>query len=417
VSLRNTQDQYGFAAKGLHWLSALIVLAMLPLGFYMASLDFSSFKLDLYWWHKSFGTLLFFIVALRLIWRFLNSQPAPHENHKPWERALAHTVHFLLYAGMVGMPLSGWLMSSAGDFTHSFFGLFEMPDLVPKNEAIFKATRTAHEITAYALIAAVGLHGLGAFKHHFIDRDSTLNRMLPALWPKAGAIITAALFVIMLGATTLLAGSYLLARDVEQSAPQVQAEAQEPAVAAAPEMVSDAPQWTIIPEQSRIGFKVDVQGAPFEGQFKQFDGVIAFDPDNLPQSRADMRVAIASVSTGSDERDEYIRMKPWLFVESFPESEFVTTQIEKTGENQYVAHATLTMRGVSLPVNVPFSLAISQNETGDTVAAMEATFSINRLDFGIGTGEWSSPETVGIAPTVTVSLQAKRTEGVLPQAQ
>ncbi len=420
---KNSSQQYGTAAKGLHWFSALIVLAMLPLGFYMVSLDFSPFKLDLYWWHKSFGTLVLLIVLLRLGWRFANEQPAPHENHRPWERGLAKTIHFLLYAGMIGMPLSGWLMTSAGDFTHSFFGI-PVPHIAPKNETLFKAMRTAHELSAYALIAAVGLHGLGAFKHHFIDRDATLLRMLPAVLPRAGAVVAAALFVLALGGASALALRYEMTEGSPPAPPlagggimgqaggNILEQAEEITTTSPPasggKQGGDSPQqWTIVPEQSSIGFKLEVQGAPFEGRFTQFDGEIFFDPDNPAQSRAEVRVKIASVATGSDERDEYIRAQPWLFAESFPESVFTTTRIEKTGDNQYLAHANLTMRGVSLPVEMPFTLVISRNGA-ETVADMKASFAINRLDFGIGTGEWSNPETVGISPVIAVSLHVRR---------
>jgi cytochrome b561 len=153
------------------------MLGMLLLGLYMGSIDPSPFKFSLYTWHKSFGTLVLMLALLRLSWRFINIAPAHLPNHQQWEVTLAKIAHVLLYILMIAMPLSGWIMSSAGEFHYAFFGLFEMPMIVPKNENLMNIAREAHEIQAYVLMGIIGLHAAGAFKHHFIDKDETLKRM------------------------------------------------------------------------------------------------------------------------------------------------------------------------------------------------------------------------------------------------
>ncbi len=377
---------------------ALIVLCLLALGFYMVSLDFSPFKMDLYWWHKSFGTLVFFLVLLRLLWRFISPRPGHIETHQKWERVLAKIIHALLYIGMIGMPLSGWLMSSAGDFPHTFFDLFDMPDAVGKNKVLFELTEEVHEICSYALMIAVGLHGIGAFKHHFIDKDMTLLRMTP----KPSVTLIIILFVALMGSSSFFMVTHWLPKEHkhEHTASHIQA----------PAIESAAPRWDIIPDQSQIGFKAFVQGKEFKGQFTDFNGDIFFDPDNLAKSAADIRVKIASVQTEITARDQYLVMEPWLFAESFPESQLKTTKFEKVNKNQYVAYANLTMRGVSLPVTIPLTLAFSQNNGGHEVVSMQGSFEIKRLDFNIGTGDWSDPKMAENTVVIEVSLKAVHQE-------
>ena len=407
MTWKNTSISYGMPARGFHWLCALIIFGLIPLGFYMVSLDFSPLKLNLYWWHKSFGTLIFFLVLLRLLWRFINQQPLPLSSHKKWERILARLVHILLYIGMIGMPLSGLLMSAAADFPRPFFGLFDMPDIIPgKNKALFDLMRETHEITAYCLFSAIGLHGIGALKHHFMDRDITLSKMLPHIFSQAGAVVILFIFIVFIGITSFLIFKEF--SEIENKPQEIHQSEGQPVLQNPDQTLlpSSPSHWIILPDQSRITFKAQVQGEDFEGAFYEFDGDIVFDPENLVTAHADIRVKIASVSTGSKERDQYIVMPAWLDAESFPESRFVTSKIEKTGENHYNAFSELTLHGVSLPVEFPFSLIISKDENGDKQAQMQGDFTINRLDFGVGTGEWNDPKLVANSLFVTVSITA-----------
>ncbi|MCB9990376.1 MAG: cytochrome b/b6 domain-containing protein [Rhodospirillales bacterium] len=395
MGVKNTTESYGIAAKGLHWVMALMVLGLLLLGFYMGGLDFSPFKLSLYGWHKSFGTLVLFLVAFRLAWRLANPRPAHIKTHKGWEKALAALVHILLYAGMIVMPLSGWLMSSAGDFAHSFFGLFEMPDLVGKDKDLFRQMREVHEVGAFMILAAIFLHAAGAFKHHFIDKDGTLRRMLPAMCPRLGAGLALLLFVTLAGGAVLFA--VLEEEHESKEAAPVQVSVGSPA---SPEIgAHDITAWQIVKEQSRISFQVTVQGETFSGTFEDFDGVIRFDPDKLDQSFADISVQIASVKTGSEERDSYIRMPVWLDAQAFPAARFVSTRFTADRQGGYVVDGALTLRGVSADMSIPFTLDIN-----DDRADMQARFTISRPDYGIGGEEWGGGDTVGHQVDITVDL-------------
>lgn len=411
---RNTDKDYGVIARLFHWIMAALVAVMVLLGFYMNALDFTALKLALYDWHKSLGTLVLFLVVLRLLWRRASKPPAALPAHQKWERILAHVAHYTLYLLLFLLPVTGWLMSSAGDFSHSFFGLFSMPDLVEKDETLFRQMRVMHGVLVYILLFVLFLHIAGAVKHHVIDRDITLVRMLrPAVsGPRhnvaAGFVIVAAfmfysaagyLFVTAGGPSAAPAGAMATATGAQNAAGATEsAGAQEEA----------AGRWTVDHENSRLAFYAEVYGDPFEAVFPVFEADIAFDPENLGQSRVEIVIPIAKVKSGSEERDGFMVMEDWFFTESFPESRFVAETFRKTGGNQYIAEGTLSIRGIWNKLSLPFSLEISENDTGGRTAFMEAEKVINRLDYGVGQGEWQKTDIVKNPVKVTVSLKAEQ---------
>ncbi len=169
---------YSLPAIGAHWLVAVLILALLPLGFYMEGLPLSPTKLQLYSWHKWMGITVLVLAALRLGWRLVRRPPPPLPA-PAWQQQIAELTHVLLYVLMFAVPLSGWLMSSAKGFPVVWFGLLPLPDLVGKDAALGDLLKEVHMVLNLGLAALVALHLAGALKHHLIDRDSTLFRMLP----------------------------------------------------------------------------------------------------------------------------------------------------------------------------------------------------------------------------------------------
>ena len=170
---------YTATAKILHWLIALMIFGMLGFGFYMTGLDLSPTKLELYSWHKWAGVTVFMLVLVRLAWRFGHKPPALPAHMPAIERLAAHAGHHLLYVLMIAIPLSGWLMSSAKGFQTVWFGVLPLPDLLAKDKALGNLLETVHVVLNYTLIAVLLGHVGAALKHHFIDRDDVLTRMLP----------------------------------------------------------------------------------------------------------------------------------------------------------------------------------------------------------------------------------------------
>ncbi len=180
MSWKNTEKQYGKIAAGFHWVVALIVLSLLGLGLYMVRLDPSPFMFKLYFWHKSLGILVLFLMVWRLLWRVTNKPPAPLPHYKNWEKILARCNYIFFYTALLSMPLAGWIMSSAKGYPVSVFGWFTLPDFVDKSKSLAGWAEKVHEVLGYILIGAITIHLAGALKHHFIDRDETLSRMVPA---------------------------------------------------------------------------------------------------------------------------------------------------------------------------------------------------------------------------------------------
>jgi len=176
---KNNTNRFGFIAVALHWLVSLPVFILFALGWWMTELDYydSWYKLGP-WWHKSIGVLLFLTVALRLCWRFLSPPPKPLSSHQPWEIKIAHAVHLLLYLLLFVTMLSGYLISTADNRPIEVFGWFSVPATITSIPEQEDVAGLVHLIVASTLIGLVSLHAAAALKHHFIDRDRTLKRML-----------------------------------------------------------------------------------------------------------------------------------------------------------------------------------------------------------------------------------------------
>ncbi|TVR81287.1 MAG: cytochrome b [Rhodospirillales bacterium] len=184
MTLRNTRDRWGAVAQGLHWLLAILIIAMVGLGLYMVELPLGVRMLELYALHKSIGVTILLLMAVRLAWRLTNPTPTPAGPMKAYERRLATAVHTLFYVVLFALPITGWLMSSAANFSVSVFGLFTLPDLVAPDKALEERFKAAHRWLGWVLIGLFVLHVAGALKHHVMDRDDTLRRMVPGWRPR-----------------------------------------------------------------------------------------------------------------------------------------------------------------------------------------------------------------------------------------
>ena len=172
-------NHYTSTAKGLHWLMAILLTGLLILGFYMHDLPLSPEKLKLYSWHKWAGATAFLLVLIRLAWRVTHTPPALPASMPKLMQLAAHAGHLALYGLMLAIPLSGWLMSSAKGFQTVWFGVLPIPDLLDKNKELGDLLKTIHMSLNFIFVATLVGHICAALKHHFIDRDDILTRMLP----------------------------------------------------------------------------------------------------------------------------------------------------------------------------------------------------------------------------------------------
>lgn len=176
-----THSRYHGAAIALHWLMALALLFMFASGLYMVNADISKAQqYQWFQWHKSAGVLVLWAVTLRLLLRWRLKAPPLPDGFSAAEQHAAHWGHRALYAAMLLMPITGWLMVSASAFglPTIVFGWFEWPHIpwVSRDKTIETLARTSHEWIAFAFIALIAVHAAAVWKHHR-DGIALLSRM------------------------------------------------------------------------------------------------------------------------------------------------------------------------------------------------------------------------------------------------
>jgi cytochrome b561 len=181
MELTNSQPRYGAAAILFHWLMAGLIVALVVVGLYMVRLPdigFDARKVTLILVHKQVGVAAFLLVCVRWIWRQINVLPRLVDTLPEWQKVIAITVHLCFYALMVALPITGWIMSSYAGIPVWFLGL-TLPDLELPNERLFEKFEQLHDWLGYAMLVFMCLHAEAALRHHFVFRDTTLQKMLP----------------------------------------------------------------------------------------------------------------------------------------------------------------------------------------------------------------------------------------------
>lgn len=196
--MNQTSTRYTKTAVVLHWLIAIGIFAMFALGWYMSELPKDAPKqiaFDLFDWgifnwqlaeeasprtfyfnlHKSIGVTILALIALRIIWRFTHRPPAMLASYKAWEKKLATAVHHTLYLLMVALPLSGLVMAVNSKYGVKWFGIDFIAGL--DNSPMRDLFKEVHEVVGAIMLAVLVLHIVGALKHKFIDKDTTMQRM------------------------------------------------------------------------------------------------------------------------------------------------------------------------------------------------------------------------------------------------
>ena len=179
MQLRNSSSRYGWVSIFMHWGVALAVFGLFALGLWMVGLDYySTWRKDAPDLHKSIGLTLFAVMLLRVVWRFVSPPPPTLSSYSRLTRLGAKVGHSFLYLSLFAVMIAGYLISTADGAGIAVFGMFEVPALVSGLPDQADVAGVVHLYLAWALVVFAGLHALAALKHHFIDRDATLARML-----------------------------------------------------------------------------------------------------------------------------------------------------------------------------------------------------------------------------------------------
>ncbi len=375
------REDYTAAAKTLHWLIAALIFALFALGWTMGG--FSGLeKFRLYNLHKSIGLTVLTLMALRFLWRLMNPAPPLPQSMARRERLAAHLGHLALYAALFVMALSGWAMISSSDkpsvlFNYTAFPLIPwLAGLAPGEKKTYaKLFLSVHETAANVLLVLIAVHVAAAFRHAFILKDGIMSRMLPRFARAAKAAKSTPAALLILGCIALSN------------------------VGAAP---AHAMEWTIDPEKSEVSFEASGSGYNTKGVFKTFKAEIEFDPDTPEQTSIRVALDIKSATTDTADVDQTLQSDEFFDPARFPSALFVARGAKPDGDGRYLLDGQLTLKGVTKPVALPFTIEI---ESG--VAAVRGETTINRLDFGVG------PESVaGMAVDkdvkLTVDLTATR---------
>lgn len=179
----DTQTQLSATTVRLHWLIAILMIALLASGTYISYTE----TFALMPWHKSFGVIVFIFAVARIAWRIKQGWPKPVGDYSSVERFAAKAIHWVLILGTLVMPVSGFVSNAMGGYGVEVFGLELYPsntgpggpyDFVAVNESLADFAHGVHGLGGNLIIAAVALHIIGALKHHLLDKDATIRRML-----------------------------------------------------------------------------------------------------------------------------------------------------------------------------------------------------------------------------------------------
>ncbi|EEB85190.1 cytochrome b/b6 domain-containing protein [Roseobacter sp. GAI101] len=399
MALNNTAIRYGGVTKFFHWLTALLILTLIALGFYANDLPHETqAELTTKAWffslHKTLGVTVFFVALLRIMWALRQPKPGLLNADKKLESWLAETVHWLLYGALVIVPLAGWIShAAASGFAPIWWPFGQDLFFIPKNTTVEHAFGALHEIAGKVLIGALILHAAGALKHHFIDGDSTLRRMLPgepAIGPvppqhHSYAPVAAAAAVWAL-AIALGLGLGLLQSDGKGAASD------------GPALEQVASEWQV--EEGSIGLVVTQFGSEVEGSFADWTAAISFDADAQSGKAGEVTTTVSVPSLALGSVTDQAMGADFFNAESFPTAVF-QADINLTDAG-YVADGTLTIKDQSIPISLPFDLTLD----GDT-ARMSGSTTLDRRAFAIGQSV-TDAATLAFEVAVNIALVATR---------
>lgn len=385
--LQNTQTRYGTVARGLHWAVALLILAGFALGlvgkFTPRTADTIDFLRTLYSAHKTIGVTVLALGIVRVIWALTQPRPVPVHPERKLETFAAETAHWVLYAALFIMPLSGWVMHAAEDgFAPIWWPFGQDLPFVPKSEAVAERAATVHWAAGITLAVTLAAHIGGAFKHALVDRDGVLARM----WRGTEAGVPSARTrhgVAAVGALVIWAGVLGTALLALQPDDHGEIGAQSAAAGA----------WQV--QEARVTFVVAQFGSDVTGRFGTVTPDITFDPDTGEgHVRAVMDAASVEIGSVTDQA----RGPEFFDAAQFPKAVF-EADIAPQGDG-YAATGTLTLLGQTRDVVMPFALTPEGEAT-----RMSGQVTLDRRDFGLGAG-YDDESTVGFAVTVDVEVLA-----------
>ena len=402
MALGNTTTSYGVVTKTFHWLTALGIFLALPLGYFandlahaiqnpeIATTDAQVARAALLFsLHKTIGLTVFFVALARILWALTQTKPGLLNGDTVLESRLAEVVHWLLYGSLVAVPLSGWVHhASTTGFAPIWWPFGQSLPFVPKDEGVAQITATLHFLLQWVLVGALVLHIMGALKHHVIDRDATLRRMLPGDTPAQPTAKQPGHALPLLGALAVWAVVLGGANGLGWFKPDAAAQAP------AQSLASVESDWTV--QDGALNITVIQMGSEVTGSFADWTADISYETTaGNPKGEVTVTVSIPSLTLGSV-TDQAMGAE-YFNAESHPTATFTAQIVE---EDAHIAQGTLTIKDQSVPVEMPFDLTIE-----DDTAKADGGLTVDRRAFGIG---GDATDSLGASVDIRFTLTATR---------
>ncbi|SLN13747.1 cytochrome b/b6 domain-containing protein [Ruegeria meonggei] len=404
----NTFSSYGTVTKTFHWLTALLIFTALPLGWIANDLAHAIYdpaipttEADiaraalLFSIHKTVGVTVFFVALARILWAVSQTKPGLLNAENKPEAFAAETVHWMLYAALVLVPLTGWVHHAATEgFAPILWPFGQDLPFVPKSVFLAEVTAGLHWLFIWVLAGSLALHIAGALKHHVIDKDSTLRRMLPgqsdAPQPPEQHHSLVPAFAALMVWCAVLVGGWSIGVFSDHSTPATDTT----------ELTEVQSDWQV--QEGSLSITISQLGSPVTGSFADWTAAIAFEDPPEPglAGSADVTIAITSLSLGTV--TDQAMGADFFNSAQFPTAQF-KAELFKTDAG-YEARGTLTIRDKSVDMVLPFTLALQ-----DDTAVMSGQLELNRMDFDVGTSQ-PTEESLGFTVIVSIDLTAKRAE-------
>ena len=179
------QASYGGGARAFHWLTAALLIVIIPIGLVMAKLPRGTLQDTFFITHESLGLTVLALTLARFLWRLVHRPPPPAADLNQLERMASGGVHVLLYAILIIMPVTGYLFVTLSDIDLSYFGIVHVPALTEPDKPLGKTFGAIHTTLQWAIYALAAMHVGAALHHYFFRRNEVLARMLPGLRDRA----------------------------------------------------------------------------------------------------------------------------------------------------------------------------------------------------------------------------------------
>ncbi|MFN3845986.1 MAG: cytochrome b/b6 domain-containing protein [Paracoccaceae bacterium] len=397
MSARNSLQSYGRVARLFHWTTAALILAAIPLGIIANRLPYDTTealarKAQLFSVHKTLGVVVFVVAIGRILWAVTQTHPAPIHPDRRAELWMAQLVHWMLYISLVAVPLTGWVHHAAvTGFAPILWPFGQGLPFVPQSEQVALVAGSAHWVFTKLMIGAIVLHVAGALKHHLIDRDGTLRRMLrgtpaPNAMTAGTSRARAMPLVAALALFGLGAGVAALPRGEQTVTAPI----------AAP--IQNDGNWRVM--DGSLSITVAQLGQAVTGSFTAWSADITFDESAADGRHGRVTVTIDTTSLELGSVTAQAKDAEFFDVATFPQAVFAADIV--AASQGYEATGMLTLRGVDVPVTLPFTLDLA----GGT-AIMAGRTDLDRRSFAMGL-KYPDESSIGFDVTVDVALTATR---------